>query len=78
MSNPQPRNTVPVEGATLDLITTNDVCRMLNISRSTVNRYRKRHPDFPPPIKLSPSCVRYPLEGIKRFIATATKGTRHD
>ncbi|GHB03378.1 hypothetical protein GCM10009069_27590 [Algimonas arctica] len=46
----------------------------MNISRSTFYRYRKDNPNFPRPLKLSESCMRYKLSDITRYCDSTQGG----
>ena len=45
---------------------------LLSVSRATLYRMQKRDPWFPPPLQLSPGCVRWREDQIHAYIQRLT------
>lgn len=59
---------LPSRSALPVLISPMQVCAMMGISRSTLERMSRRCPHFPGKMKLSAGCVRYRLDDVLAFI----------
>lgn len=50
------------------LVTPDQVCEWLGVSRSTLDRLRQDDPSFPPPVALSQRTLRWKPEDVDRWI----------
>lgn len=52
----------------LRLISKGELCRLLGVSESSVDRWLRSDPTFPQARQLGPGTVRWRLDEVKRFI----------
>ena len=52
------------------LLKQQEVCDRLGISRSTLGRWTRQFPDFPQPLRLGHSCVRWHEQEIEKFVGS--------
>ena len=53
-----------------ELLTQQEVCRLIGISRSTLHRWVREDPDFPQPQRYGTSTVRWRSDEIATYIAS--------
>ncbi|WP_206237949.1 helix-turn-helix transcriptional regulator [Novosphingobium terrae] len=57
----------------MNLISTRQFVALTGLSRATIWRYRKKFPNFPQPIVLSPSSIRWVEQDVDRWIDALRK-----
>lgn len=57
----------------MTMITTSKFMARTGLSRATIWRYRKKFPEFPKPVILSPSTIRWIEEDVDRWIEALRK-----
>jgi len=60
------------------LMNLKETAELLSVSRATLYRMQKRDPRFPPPLHLSPGCVRWREDQIRAYIQRLTPNTPGD
>lgn len=56
------------------LLTSREVCRQANISRSTLDRFMREDPNFPKPYRPTPNSLLHDKERFVRWLAGYQKG----
>ncbi|RTL68640.1 MAG: SAM-dependent methyltransferase [Pseudonocardiaceae bacterium] len=56
-------------------VSAGDIARLGGVSRAAVSNWRRRHPDFPPPVDGTPASPRYDLADVENWLRRNGKAT---